>query len=363
MTNMAATFLDTLKHPCDHHSTIICSVLIGILLIVSYVWVGLFDRAKWKNVVFIQPSRRRLWCIVAMTNDQPHSPTEADELYDSTKKVLDGLATHSKSSSPSPGSPRNNKLWKTSLLLSRAAYHYYGGDSTPTGSISCAVYFEEQGRKATPRSVSGDNKYRCGLGWLVGLENDSEAKSLLSDLAASQSLSTSSQTKSEKYNCPYPIRIVDLGTGPARKVRIPWRNPYTPRIARLLHWNSEFSNCCGGNVDVVECELTIRPGSTYQSKSGTHPGPPDHNPNTPQTPAYVDYLLLNSKTTYIWNPNDFIHQQPNDQTNTCNSKNKNSSSNNHKKKKNIHFASNHNIFSELLAAVMMKNNRSKRQNV
>ena len=359
MTNMTRAFINTLIYPSEHHSTVLWFVLIGFLLSVSCAWLGLFDQAKWENVVFLQPNRRRLWCIVAMTNDQPHSPTEADKLYDSTKKVLDGLTTHSKPSLPSPCSPRK-KSWKTSLLLSKAAYHYYGGDSTPTGSISCAVYFEEQGRKEKPRSSSG-NKYRCGLGWLVGIENDSEAKSLLSDLAASQSLSRSSQTKSGNCNCPYPIRIVDLGTGPARKARIPWRNPYTPWIARLLHWNSEFSNCCGGNVDVVECELTIRPGSTYQSKPGTHPGPPDHNPNIRQTPAYVDYLLLNSKLTYIWNPHDFIYQQQKQQTNTCNSANKNSGSNNHKKKKkNIHFARNHNIFSELSAAVMMKDNRSKR---
>eukprot|EP00529_Nitzschia_sp_RCC80_P026356 CAMPEP_0113478852 /NCGR_PEP_ID=MMETSP0014_2-20120614/20981_1 /TAXON_ID=2857 /ORGANISM="Nitzschia sp." /LENGTH=350 /DNA_ID=CAMNT_0000372079 /DNA_START=263 /DNA_END=1315 /DNA_ORIENTATION=+ /assembly_acc=CAM_ASM_000159 len=348
------TIIKILKHPLDLCNSICRSVLIGIALIVCGFWVGLFDRPKWEDVVFLQPSRRRLWCILAMTNDQPRSPAEEDKLFDAAKEVLNGLSkddnnssSGSSASSASPSKPRN-KSWKTSLLLSRAAYHYYGGDSTPSGSISCTVYFEEQGGKTTSRSLAG-NKYRCGFGWLVGLENDdSEVKSLLSDLASSPSLSTSSQTKSGNYKCPYPIRIVDLGTGPARKGRVQWRNSYTPWIARLLHWNSEFSSCCGDDVDVVECELTVRPGSAYESKPGSHPGPSDRNPNNSQPPAYIDYLLLNSKTTSVWNPHDFMHQQHKQQTNTSNSTNNNSNT-----------ASNHNIFSDLLAAMTNNPTRSK----
>jgi hypothetical protein len=145
------------------------------------------------------------------------------------------------------------------------------------------------------------------------LESLSEAKSLLSRLETTMT-SSSSLARNNNGKYPYPIRVVDLGTGPARKGRLQWRNRYTPWIARLLHWNTEFGKICGGDVDIVECELIVRRPGGLKSVAV------DFGPTVSyRQPGYIDYLLLNAKTTNIWNPNDYAHANQQQQSGGRNS--------------------------------------------
>lgn len=235
------------------------SVLCGVTLLAYFL--GLFDRPIFEDAVFLQPSRRRLWCLLALTNERPGYHQEADRLFQAAKKVLDGTPLANKSSTTTSAASAT----AATTLLSKAAF-LYGGvpDFDPASSaVKCAVYFEEQGGSHSL------GKYRWGCGYLISLDSTSQVNSFLASLPVDKS--------------PYPVRVMDLGSGPTRKGHIQWRNRFTPWMARLLHWNREFSTFVG-NFEIVECELYVT--------------------GAKKKPAFIDYLLLNAKTTTVWDPQD-----------------------------------------------------------
>jgi hypothetical protein len=342
---------------------IVASVLCGVVCFIAWLWIGLFDRPKFEDIAYLQSSRRRkVWCLLAMTNDKPNNPIEANKLFHATKQLLlenerrqqQQQQQQSKDTSSSSTKSSCGGIVSSSSVLSKAAF-YYGSvpDYDPSSScIACSVYFEEQGRthtthgsKTTNRNISpistfesGQEKYRCGYGYLIGIDSTEEAKSLLANLsllsapaAAAAGAAADIRNSSRNINinndpnrhchhhtlCPYPIRVMDLGVGPARKGRVRWRNRYTPWIARILHWNSEFSTHCGGDVEIVECELFIGAAATdacicstttTKTKTTTNNGTSGSGivgrRSLSAGVAFVDYLLLNAKATTVWGPHD-----------------------------------------------------------
>jgi hypothetical protein len=200
-------------------------------------WLGVFDRPTFDDVAFIVPSRRRLFAILATSTTQPNRK-DIDRLVSVAKAAVD--------SNP-----------KSTAILAKAAFLYGVPDYNATSScVGCAVYFEEQG--------FGKPRWGCGL--LIGVDTAVEAKAFL------KSLSTKGSDN--------PIRVMDLGMGPVKKGRIKWRNNLTPIIARYLHWNRAFIEYIS-EQDVVECEIYVRRAN--------------------QKGSYIDYLLIDAKSTKVWN--------------------------------------------------------------
>jgi hypothetical protein len=201
---------------------LIASLLSG-LIVLAY-WLGLFDRPKFVQLEDIVPTKKRkeLFAVLATSTCEP-SVNEVCNLLSTAKKAMDSHR-------------------KAAQLLSQGAAHY----GTPKGAngLSIIVYFESSSEEGDNNNTTSHQQQQpqWASGFLVDAETIDETKKLV------DSLSTS--------NLKYPVQAMKLGSGPVLRGRIPWRNKFTPLIAKYLHWNRAFDRC-DSDKDIVACEVYV----------------------------------------------------------------------------------------------------------
>jgi hypothetical protein len=216
----------------------VLTTLLSGCMVIAY-WLGLLDRPKFAKTKYIVDTKEELFAILATSKSEPTSKGICN-LFTAAKKAID-------------------KQSKSESLLAKAASTY--GAPEGSSSVGVILYFEE-----VESGSQKANQDRWACGFLVDSKNFEEAKKIVGSLSAS--------------NADYSIRAMRLGPGPVFRGRIPWRSKsYTPLIAQYLHWNRAFDSY-NSEGEVVACEVYVT--------------------GLDQSPEYIDYMLLDAKSTSMW---------------------------------------------------------------